>query len=43
MHTFYGQIFASLATAFWHAQRLFNMENKAPFFGHDYFEDLETD
>jgi hypothetical protein len=43
MHTFYGQRFASLAPAFWHAQKLFNVENKAPFFGHDYLEDLEKD
>jgi len=43
MHTFYGQKYASLAPAFWHAQKLFNVENKAPFFGHDYLEDLEKD
>jgi len=43
IHTFYGQRLASLAPAFWHAQKLFNVENKAPFFGHDYLEDLEND
>jgi hypothetical protein len=43
MHTFYVQRFASLAPAFWHAQKLFNVENKSPFFGHNYLEDLEKD
>jgi len=43
MHTFYAQRYASLAPAFWHAQKLFNVENKAPFFGHDNLEDLEKD
>jgi len=43
MHTFYGQRYASLAPAFWHAQKHFNVENKAPFFGYDYLEDLEKD
>ena len=43
MHTFYEQRYASLAPAFWHEQKLLNMENKAPFFGHDYLEDLEKD
>jgi len=43
MHTFYGQRYASLAPAIWHAQKLFNMDNKAPFLGRDYLEDLEKD
>jgi hypothetical protein len=43
MHTFYGQRLASLAPALWHAQKLFNVENKAHFFGYDYLEDLEKD
>jgi hypothetical protein len=42
MHTFYSQRYTSLTPAFWHAEKLFNVENKAPFFGHDYLEDLEN-
>jgi len=43
IHTFYGQRYALLAPAFWPAQKLFNVENKAPFFHHNYLEDLEQD
>jgi len=43
IHTFYGQKYASLAPAFYHAHMLFKGENKAPFFSHTYMENLEKD